>query len=103
MDLAKQIRFDILEIIFKVDDVKTLETIRHELEMKYKDISEQEEENNEEPLFMKGVKPIRENVTLKEIMAEQDYKPVSYKEFRELADKIEWEESLDELLEALSK
>lgn len=103
MDLAKQIRFDILEIIFKVDDVKTLETIRHELETIYKDSSDQEDEDSDAPLFMKGVKPIRENVTLEQIMAEQDYKPISYQEFRKLADKIEWEESLDELLEALSK
>ena len=50
---------------------------------------------------MKGVKPIRENVTLEQIRAEQNYKPITYKEFREIADQIEWEESLEELLDAI--
>ena len=102
MDLAKQIRFDILEIIFKVDDVETLQMIRNELAMKYSDTTDQED-NNDEPPFMKGVKPIKEDISLEEIMKEQNYKPIDYKEFRELADKIEWKESLDDLLEALSK
>lgn len=102
MNTAKQIRSDILEILFKVDDVKALETIRYELEMIYNKSSEQEKEE-EEPKFMRAVKPIRENVTLEELMSEQNYKPITYEEFRELADKIEWEESIEELLEALSK
>lgn len=44
---------------------------------------------------------IREGVSYKEILREQDYQPISYKEFRALADQIEWEHSLEELLEAL--
>jgi len=51
--------------------------------------------------FMVAVRPIRESVSLEEIMAEQNYKPVSYEEFRAKADEIEWEESLEELLAAI--
>jgi len=102
MDTAKQIRSDILEILYKVEDVKALETIRYELEVIYNESSDQEKEAVE-PVFMKGVSPIRENVTLEELMSEQNYKRIKYQEFRKLADQIEWEESLEELLEALSK
>ena len=52
---------------------------------------------------MKAVKQIRKKVTLQEMMVAQNYKPISYKEFREKAAKIEWKESLDDLLAALSK
>ena len=100
MNTAKDIRSDILEILIKVDDVKTLESIRYELEKIYKKNAGQEE-NIKAPAFMKGVKRIRENVTLEQIRAEQNYKPITYKEFREIADQIEWEESLEELLDAI--
>ncbi len=100
MNTAKDIRSDILEILIKVEDVKTLESIRYELEKIYqKSIGRAEDKRI--PAFMKGVKPIRENVTLEQIKAEQNYKPVTYKEFREVADQMEWEESLEELLEAI--
>jgi hypothetical protein len=48
-----------------------------------------------------GVVEIREGVSYEQILREQDYHPISYNEFRELADQIEWEHSLEELLEAL--
>jgi len=48
-----------------------------------------------------AVKPIRSNVSLEQIMAEQNYKPISYKEFRKLADKLELEEPIEELLALL--
>jgi len=51
--------------------------------------------------FMEAVRPIREAVSLEEIMAEQNYKPITYEKFRAKADEIEWEESLEELLEAI--
>lgn len=45
---------------------------------------------------------IREGVTLEEIMAEQNYKPTAkYEDIRKIADSIEWEHSLEELLEVL--
>lgn len=45
---------------------------------------------------------IREGVTLDEIMEEQNYKPIAkYKDIKKIADSIEWEHSLEELLEVL--
>lgn len=44
---------------------------------------------------------IKEEVTFEQILEEQNYKPISYEEFRAKADKIEWEYTLDELLAGL--
>jgi len=94
MNTAKQIRSEIVQLLTKVEDVKVLEAIRHELEVIYK--------KDNTPAFMKAVKPIREDVTLKQLMAEQDYQPCTYDEFREAADSVDWgDNSLNELLEAL--
>lgn len=103
MDTVKQLRTDILEILFKVNDVTTLEKICDDLKIIYRTFSEPEKEKKEEalPLFMKGVKPIRKEITLEMLMLEQNYKPITYQEFRASADQIEWEESLEELLAAL--
>jgi len=35
------------------------------------------------------------------MMKEQNYQPIAYKQFRQLADEIAWQESLDKLLEAV--
>lgn len=55
------------------------------------------------PNVFDAVKPIRENITIDQIVKEQNYKPITYQEFRKKADEIEWEESLEELLEMLTK
>jgi len=58
--------------ILKSDIVKMLKTVEPDMS------------------FMEAVRPIRESVSLEEIMAEQNYKPISYEEFRAKADEIEW-------------
>lgn len=42
-----------------------------------------------------------DNLTFEEILKKQNYKPITYEEFRAKADEIEWEHYLDELLAAL--
>ncbi len=42
---------------------------------------------------------IDKSVSFQDILDEQDYESISYEEFRRLADQIEWEHSLDELLQ----
>ncbi len=55
------------------------------------------------PDIQVAVKPLRSNVSLDDIKKEQNYQPISYKEFRVLADELDWEESVEELLAMLSK
>ena len=106
MDTVKQLRYDILELLFKVDDLKTLKVMRSELNLIYQnEVNFHEKKtitNEAEPVFMKSVRDIRKNVTLETLMLEQNYKSITYQIFRASADKIEWGESLDELLAALS-
>ncbi|MCB9035543.1 MAG: hypothetical protein H6557_02880 [Lewinellaceae bacterium] len=66
-------------------------------------IKELKEKIKKNPNVLDAIKPIRANVSLEQIKKEQNYKPISYKEFRELADKIGIEESIEELLALLSK
>jgi transketolase len=96
MSTARQLRSEIIKIIKDLNDVEALASIRHQLEIVHRAKSDEPS-----PAFLEAVTTIRKDVSLKEIMAEQHYKPVTYEAFRKIADEIEWEESLDELLEAL--
>ena len=52
--------------------------------------------------FRDAVVEIRENVTLEDLIEEQNYKPCSYDEFEQVASQVDWgKASLEELLEAL--
>ena len=45
---------------------------------------------------------IRENVSLNELVSEQQTIPITYKEIQESTKKTKWDHSLTELLEALN-
>lgn len=94
MNTSNIVRSDIIQFLYQVDDVKLLETI-------YQQMTETVKKVKKQPAFMKAVKPIRKNVSLAQIKAEQNYKPVDYQTFRAIADKMVWNESLEELLAAL--
>jgi len=95
MNNAKKIKSDILKILSKVDDVNLLKSVRNQL------INSDKE--GDDLAFLKAVKPIRKGVSLEQMMKEQNYKPITYQEFRAKADNLEWNETLEELLEALKK
>jgi len=102
MATAKEIRSDILELLFQTEKIETLEKMRQQLRIINKQVNNLEAEVKTEPAFFAGVRPIREEVTLQEIMDEQNYQPCSYEEFRASADKIDWGDvTLDELLNAI--
>jgi len=82
-----------VRMLMNTTDVNTLKSVHRELETA--------KTTEPDMSFMEAVRPIREAVSLEGIMAEQNYKPITYEEFRAKADEIEWEESLEELLEAI--
>lgn len=90
---------DIIETLFQIEDVKVLQTIHHQMaeNMDRREASKMPTVPN----FMEAVKPIRDEVSLEKIIAEQNYRPVSYGQFRKKAAKIEWQETLEDLLKAL--
>lgn len=55
------------------------------------------------PDIANAVRPIRPNVSLEDIKREQNYKLISYDEFRKLADKLELKEPIEDLLAMLTK
>lgn len=91
-------KLNIIEIIMGINNDDALAEIENQAIKIKKQISEKPKLNVKD-----AVKPIRSNVSLEEIMAEQNYKPVSYKEFRKIADQLEIEESIEELLALLTK
>ena len=93
---TRNIKFGLIELIMNIDDSDLLERIKEEL-IKIK------EESQSSPNIEDAVRPIRKNVTLEQIDQEQNYTPFNYKEFRILADELELEEPIEELLEMLTK
>ncbi len=87
------LKSDIVKMLKGITDINTLKSVHRELESA--------ETAKPDMSFMEAVRPIRESVSLEEIMAKQNYQPIRYEEFRAKADEIEWEESLEELLEAI--
>lgn len=88
-------KLNIIRVVMSIDNIEALKRIEKQA------INIKEE--TEKPHVFDAVKPIRENVTLEQIVAEQNYKPISYQAFRKKADRIEWDDSLEELLEMLTK
>ena len=91
---TNDIKMNIINIITRMEDIDELERIYDSLEKGLADSSEK-------PDIKDAIVKIREGMSYKEILAEQNYKPISYDEFRKLADKIEWDHSLEELLAEL--
>jgi len=91
---TNDIKMNIINIITKIDDADKLERI-------YKKLEKDEFSVVKKPAIKEAIVEITEGLTYKEILTDQDYKPITYNEFRDLADQIEWDHSLEELLKAL--
>ena len=102
MNKVKELRWDIIEMLTKIDDVELLTSIKNELQATYQKSPDHNDQLSEPPAFMEAVKPIREKAALEEIMKEQNYKPITFSEFRAIAEQMDWENvSLDDLLESI--
>lgn len=97
---ANDIKMNIIDLITRINDLNKLKLI-------YQNVEEVDKSSVDSALsekrldFRDAAVEIREGVSYEQILHEQDYQPISYQEFRALADQIEWEHSLKELLEAL--
>ena len=96
MNSAKEVKLSIIELLIKVNDLNILNAVYNQLENVV-----DPEIDAEIPSFFPAIISIRKNVSLHELMQEQNYKPISYQQFRAKTMDIQWEESLDELLDAL--
>jgi len=91
---TNDIKMKIINMISKIDDADRLERI-------FKNMKQDNFGSTSKPNIEEAITEITEGLTYKQILKEQNYKPISYNEFRELADQIEWEHSLEELLAEL--
>jgi len=91
---TNDIKMNIINIISKIDDVDQLGNI-------YKSLEQYESENTPKPNIHDDLVEVTEGLSYKEILAEQNYKPISFEEFNVLAAQIEWEHTLEELLAEL--
>ncbi|MEZ4685690.1 MAG: hypothetical protein R3B47_06375 [Bacteroidia bacterium] len=96
IEAIKILRADITEILYNTDDLQVLRAIYAKLKA-----LKGSSEKTEKPLFLEAVRPIKSNTSIEEIMRAQDYKPVTYSTYRKKVDNLHWNQSLDELLEAL--
>ena len=96
MNTTQQLRLSIIDIITKIEDINILQSMYAKLSQETK-----QQKNDNLPAFLEAVTNIRTNVSLEQLMTEQNYKSITYQAFRKKADELEWEETLDELLETL--
>ena len=93
MEEMKELRYSIMELVFGLNNVDTLSAVKEQLQSSPK---------KSLPIW-DAAKPTRKNVSLATMAEEQNYQRVSYQKFRTDADAIEFDESLDDLLGALTK
>lgn len=91
---ANDIKMNIIKMITQINDISELERI-------YSSIEKEVEETNKKLKLEDAIIELRENISYQEVLSEQNYQPINYQDFRELADEIEWEHSLEELLAEL--
>ncbi len=91
---ANDLKMNIIHIISNMNDLETLNGI-------YQSLADSAAVNREDTFLKVVAIELRDHVSFDDILKEQNYKPISYQAFRQAADAIEWEHSLDELLEAL--
>lgn len=82
-------------MLMKVEDEQILNAVESQIALVKPNIVDK-------PSFRDAVKPIRKDVSFQELLAEQNYQPVSYETFRGMASEIGIEEPVEELLGMLS-
>lgn len=96
---SNDIKTDIISLLSRIDDPDKLKQIYEDVkELESRSASKVEEENLS---YIHAVTDLSSGLTYQQILKEQGYQPIAYREFRDLADQVEWEHSLDELLIAL--
>ncbi len=97
---ANDIKMNIIDLITRINDLNKLMLIYKNIE-EVDNSSVKSDASGKQLDYRDATIEIREGVSYEDILREQDYQPISYQEFRALVDQIEWEHSLEELLEAL--
>ena len=84
-------KYKLIQQIIQLDDEQAISRIEQEVKQAL---------STDEKLNL-VIKSIRKSLTIDQMVEEQEYKPIKADEFFNIANEIEWEESLEELLEML--
>lgn len=96
-EVIKILKADITEVLFKTNDIGLLRAVYNKLKS-----IESNKEKASKPSFLEAVVTVKNKSSLEQIKKSQNYKRIDYKKYRSTVDEIKWNQSLDELLEALN-
>ncbi|MFT6963378.1 MAG: hypothetical protein ACJAWV_003115 [Flammeovirgaceae bacterium] len=88
---------DIISLITQIDDLNFLSNLRKEIVTRTIENGINEEKQD----FQTAVVEITEGVSFEQILANQNYEPISFEEFQYEAEKNAWNHSLEEILNVL--
>ena len=98
MGTARELQARIIDLINKITDVSQLEAIHVEVKSK---LDLPQEDNSPQLPWQDAIVQMKESVSFEDLIKEQGEKSLTFDELRALADEMEWEGSLDEILEML--
>jgi hypothetical protein len=91
---TNDIKMNIIDLLTKINDAQKLKLIFRQAEA----LESAPKGQLSTSKLKDATVDIKENLTLDDIYEEQGCQPIDYQEFRKLADQIEWDFSLEELL-----
>lgn len=98
MVTARELQAKIIHLISGITDIDRLEKIHTDVRSKL-DLASNKD--SQELPWKGAMVNIRDRVTFEDLIEEQGKKTISFEELRGLADEIEWNCTLDEILEVL--
>lgn len=84
-------KYKLIKEIMSIEDEAQISKLEHQID----------EIQEVASIWERAMVPTRDQISLEEMIAEQNYKPISQEEFFRLAEEIDIEESLEELLAQL--
>jgi len=85
-------KLTLIREIMQIDEENLLDKINEDIKVS---------KNGQSTIFEKAIQPTRKSISIEEMIKEQNYTPISSKEFFKLADELDIKESLEELLAQL--
>ena len=98
MDSAREIQVKIINMINEITDVRQLSAIHVELQQKTQNI---QVAHSEILPWHDVIAEIRERTSFDDLIKDQGEKSITYEQICQLAEGIEWEHDLEEILEML--
>lgn len=100
LDLGNR-KLRIIQSVMNLKDEFSINKI--EKELAYLNKIEAIKETTEDEAFWQLVQPVKDDITIEEMIAEQNYKPIKREDFFEKAMRIDIQEPIEDLLAMLTK